>query len=404
MLGVNFGYTPAVPSVAWLSQGKLFVQLADASEPVEIESPYAQSVRVRATKIARRNAWKTQGRGARFMMGLGGAMGEDAVERDPGAIPIHFTGLCRGPRKSQVVYTLSTGAVSGMFAYDVPGREELRLFHGADQVVGDPAYHPDEDVFACTVRGKGAFAHLALMRGDGSELIEITEGESVDGAPSWVPGKRALVYQSCGIGRDQAGNVAGMSPSMIHRLDVEEAEITTLLEGEEFEYSAPRMAEDGTVWAIRRPRFKMKPPPVWRVALDVVLFPFRLLWALVQYLNFFSARYSGKPLLRSGDAKTRRADARRMLVMGNLVDAARETEGDDDDEAPAVPPGCELVKLKPGAKQVEVVARSVAYFDLCPDGTVIHSDGRTITHRVGDETKTLARGKYIHEIVALAEK
>jgi len=390
-----------MPSVAWLSQGKLFVQLADAGEPIEIESPYAQSVRVRATKIARRNAWKTQGRGARFMFGLGGAMGEDAVERDPGAIPIAFTGLCRGPRKGQVVYTMSSGVVSGLFSYDVHAREELRLFHGADQIVGDPAYHHDEDVFACTVRGKGAFAHLALMRGDGSELLEITEGEAVDGAPSWVPGVRALVYQSCGIGRDAGGNVAGFSSTAIHRLDVEEGEITTLLDDAEYEYGAPRMAADGAVYAIRRPRVKYKPPPIWRVLVDAVLFPFRLLWALVQYLNFFAARYSGKPLLRSGDAKARRVDARRMLVLGNIVDAARETAEGDEDEAPAVDPSSELVCMRDGKQSV--IARGVAYFDLCADGSIVHSDGRTIVHRVGQETKTLAKGKYIHEIVALAE-
>lgn len=391
-----------MPSVAWLSQGKLYVQLADASEPLEIESPYAQSVRVRATKIARRNAWKTQGRGARFMMGLGGAMGEDALERDPGAIPIHFTGLCRGPRKGQVVYSLSTGVVTGLFSYDVHAREELRLFHGADQVVGDPAYHHDEDVFACSVRGKGTFAHLALMRGDGSDLVEITEGESVDGAPSWVPGQRALVYQSCGIGRDTAGNVAGFSATGIHRIDVEEGEITTLLEHEDWEYGAPRMAGDGTVYAIRRPKPKYKAPPIWRVAVDALLFPFRLIWAVIQYLNFFSARYSGKPLLRSGDAKARKVDARRMLVLGNLVDAARETEADDEEEAP-IAPNSELVCLKPGDKAPTVVARGVAYFDLCPDGSIVHSDGRTIVHRKGDATETIAKAKFIHEIVALGE-
>lgn len=114
-----------MPSVAWLSQGKLFAKLEGGGDPIEIESPYAQSVRVRATKIARRNAWKTQGRGARFMMGLGGAFADEALERDPGAIPIHFTGLCRGPQAGQVAYTLSSGVVSGLFLYDIGSRDTL---------------------------------------------------------------------------------------------------------------------------------------------------------------------------------------------------------------------------------------------------------------------------------------
>lgn len=388
-----------MPAVAWISGGKLYAQLAPGEPTREIESPYAESVRTRAAKIARRNAWKSQGRGARFMMGLGG-LAEDPFEQGAAAIPIMFTGLCRGRGPSRVVYSLMSGAVSGLFEYDLATNEEKRLFHGADAIVGDPAYQDDENVFACSVRGKGGFAHLAVMRGDGADLIDVTEGDAVDGAPSWIPGTRALVYQSSGIGRDAAGQIAGMSASAIHKLDVEKGAIETVLEEEDTDFTAPRVAADGTILAIRHAHVKVKPPSVGRILLDAILFPFRLIWAVIQYLNFFSARYTGKPLLTAGNAKQKRADARRMLVMGNLVDASREAEADE--EAPAVDPSWQLVRRTLDG-EIEVLARGVLSFDVCDDGTVVYCDGRSLFHLDKEGAKTtLAKSKqHIDELVVL---
>jgi hypothetical protein len=382
---------------AYLARDRVFARLEGDASPREIESPYGQSVRARAAKIARRNAWKSQGRGARFMMGFGGAP-EDALDREGPPVPITYAGLSRGGNASEIVYALTSGVVSGLFAYDVEKGEERRLFHGADAHVADPAYHDDEHVFVCTLRGKGGMAHIAVMRGEGSDLIELTEGDAVDGAPSWIPGERAIVFQTSGIGRDRAGNIAGFAPAAVHRLDVEKGSIEPVLEDERFDYTSPRVSKDGVLHALRKPRITTRAPiNPFRVLLQAVLFPFRLLWAFIQFLNFFGARYTGKPLITSGDAKTRRADARQMMIAGNLIDAARE--GDEEDE-PKIDPRWELVRKR--GEEIEVVARGVLCFDLCDDGGVIWSDGSSVRHQSHKgATETLAKDRGIHEILAL---
>jgi len=97
-----------VPDFAYLSGGRLFVKLGN-DQPREVESPFAESVVKRAASIARRNEWKTQGRGARFMMGMEGIPEELLRPKLDSAV--RCTGLSRGRHGAEIIYSLSTGAV-----------------------------------------------------------------------------------------------------------------------------------------------------------------------------------------------------------------------------------------------------------------------------------------------------
>jgi len=56
------------PSVLYVAQGKMNL-LEPGRPPRLIESKFAQSLVDRASAIHHRNAWKTQGTGAKFMSG-----------------------------------------------------------------------------------------------------------------------------------------------------------------------------------------------------------------------------------------------------------------------------------------------------------------------------------------------
>ena len=66
---------------------------------------------------------------------------------------------------------------------------------------------------------------------------------------------------------------------------------------------------------------------VARVVLDAILLPVRLLRALLSYLDIFSIRYSGKPLVSPGGSRQNRADVRKRIVAGNVMNAAARAEG-----------------------------------------------------------------------------
>jgi hypothetical protein len=90
--------------------------------------------------------------------------------------------------------------------------------------------------------------------------------------------------------------------------------------------------------------------PVYAVK-DAVLFPFRMAQAIFQYFNFFSVRYTGKPLATSKGAAQRHPDLKQMMIWGNLIDADRaasENRFGDPDAPSLVPSSWQLVRRSPG--------------------------------------------------------
>jgi hypothetical protein len=362
-------------TVAYLARGRLHVR-GEGEAARTIESEFAQKVRERALSLGRKHAWKQRGRGAQFA----GAMLALAGERDPAAMRIAMTSVARGRRAGELLYVLDTDDVGGVFAVAADGGDEQRLFHGNDQRVKH--VNVGVEAIACSVSGGGGTANLAAMRLDGSELIELTEGDSVDLAPSWKPGgERRLVYQSAGVARNAQGFPVGLGPFAIHELDIDSGRITTVAEAPAHDLLGPQLASDGTLYYLRRPYRVPGYRSPGRAAVDFLLIPVRLLWALFQFFNFFSARYTGKTLTAGGPRKEA-SDLRQLMIWGNLVDAEKAAaEGARrGDGAPAlVPPSWELMRQRAGG-EAEVLRRAVLSFDLCDDGTLVYADGSKVVH------------------------
>lgn len=388
------------PTIAYLAKGRLHVKDGDGA-PRVLESQFGLAVRDRAVRSNQLHSWKTEGRGARFMSG--GAMW-GAPARDPAAMRIAVTSLGRAREPGRLLYALETDEVAGLFALDVKSGEETRLFHGNTFRVQHPAARPEVELVACSVPHEGGTANLAVMRADGSELLEVTEGDSLDLAPAWVPGMPQLVYQSAGMGRDRTGAFIGYGPFSLHRIDLKSGELATVAEDPAADFLGPRVAADGTVWCIQRPWRAERKLSFLRFLLDVLLLPWRLLVALFSWLNFFAVRYTGKPLSSSGDTRRQAADLERMLVWGNLIDADKGARRArlKGDEAPAlVPPTWRLVRIAPGGAP-EVVARGVLAFDLGPAGEVVYSNGSALFALGPDgAAKRLHADEQIEQVVVL---
>jgi hypothetical protein len=387
------------PSVIYIAQGK--INLQEPGRPVRlIESQFGQSVIDRACRIEQRNAWKTQGTGAKFMAGRvlwGGG------EEDPSAIPMAVTGISCGTRNGELIYSIATHEITGVFALRNQATEEQRLFHTADFRVGQLSAHPTEDRVACVVQRRGT-SNIAVMRGDGSDLTDLTQGDSMDRAPSWVSGSSAeLLYQSAGIARNQQGNNVGTSSVRIERLNIDSGDITTLLGDEHYDYLEPRMDADGNLFCVRRPSWSRRRrfQPL-RAILDLILLPFRVLYALFQYMNFFTVRYTGNPLVTSGDARQKHADLRQIMLLENLMQAQRDAEGIFTREKDSlVARSWELLK-KPANGEPQVLQKGVLSFDLCADGSIVYTDGRRIFLLHPDGTKSvLGKDQFISQVLAL---
>ena len=347
----------------------------------------------RALQIQRRHAWKEQGRGAQFR-GLLWSGAQGAAH--PG---LAITSLTRGDRPGELLYALETREIAGVFAVSADGAFERRLFHGNDRRVRFLHARAGAGQVLCSLYREGTAA-VAAMNADGNDLTELTEGDSLDLAPSFEQGTtRRIVFQSAGIGRTKDGHPAAVGPFAIRRLDLDRGEIDTVAEDAAYDFLGPRGLADGTTLAIRRPHAGQGGGSFWGATKDFLLFPARLLYALFQFLNFFSARYAGKPLTTAGGPK-KEADAHQMMVWGNLMEATAQEEGDDDTPA-VVPSSWTLVRLHPDGRS-ESLARGVLAFDTGADGTVVYTNGRGV-YRLGPggSKERIASGTGIEQVVVL---
>lgn len=385
--------------VAYIAQGR--INLLEPGRPARlIESKFGQSLLDRATQIQQRNAWKTQGTGAKFMSGraLWGGSPDDAT-----VIPMAVTGISCGTKNGELIYSIATDEITGVFSLRNGAKDEQRLFHTADFRISQLRAHPTEDRIACVVLGRG-FSNIAAMRGDGCELTDVTQGDSLDRAPAWVPGSpHELVYQSSGVARDNQGRNMGASSSRIELLNLESGEIRTLLGDTQYDYLDPQMDADGNLYCIRKPTLSLhrKFHPL-RALFDLLLLPVRLLFAFFQFVNFFTARYTGKTLVTSGDARQKRADMFQMMMLGNLMQAQHEAEASvDRDKHGLVSRKWELLKRSSNGQE-EVVQRGVLSFDLCGDRSIVYTDGSHIyvVHPDG-ERETLGKDQLISQVLAL---
>lgn len=369
-------------SLAYLADQQVHLVLGDGTEE-PLTSAFVEDVRRREASIERKTGWKTKGTGARFMGAA--ALWDDAEGKRS---PAMFTSLTRGRRRGEILYAITTGPVSGLFAYDLVTKEEQRIVHGTDGAAVSVATSDDHRVIAMARDQKNGSRNLAVMRDEGGDAALVTDGDSIDDAPSWVPvgpevteGRHQLVYQSTGIGRDAGGMVAGFGPTEIHLLDAERGSLRTIVSSPEHDFLGPRMMRDGTLFVMRRPYQGLpKAPDPTAYLKDGVLAPFRLLYAGFRYLDFFSMRYTGKPLANAGNSRARNVDARRLIERQNVAAAG---DAQDDADLRRAPADWVLLRRTPNGEET-VIAKNVVAYDVDAKGNAVVSDGDSVARIDGD--------------------
>lgn len=365
---------------AWLARNQLHVKTDRGVDT--LRSEFAEKARRKAAESVQRNAWKTQNSGALFM-GMGQRETNDLAHE----VPAFMTGVSSAP-DGGLLYSLELSEVAGVFETSRDGTNERRLFHGNVGGLRDLTRHPLAPLCAATVSNlKAGTSHVSLVGLDGEGVSVLTEGDTVERNPRWVPNQpRTVVFESAGVGRTPDGLFGGLGPSSIQTLDVKSGELATLAEEKDFDLCQPRLDAAGALYFVRRPWSTgddRRTPG--QVLLNLVLLPVRVVMAVFGWFNFFSMMYTGKPLLGGGNARSREADIRRMMLWGNMAKARQGALSDaqaDELKAVRAPSNWELIKRFNGKD--ETLQRAVATWDLADDGTILFSDGVDISVRRPD--------------------
>jgi hypothetical protein len=234
----------------------------------------------------------------------------------------------------------------------------------------------------CSISRDEGLHNLALFQPKkGGGFREITEGDSLDTYPRWVPGRRQVVYQTAGIGRNRDGDWVETAPCEIARLDFDDGEVTTLFANQSHDFLLPQMDANGNLYCIRRPYQPVRNHSFLNSLKDVALFPVRLVQGIFGFLNFFTSTFSGKPLSSAGGPRAATPNAKRLILYGNLVDAekvAKEySELADDDSRAAVPRSWELMCF-PEVGEPRVLTRGVMTYTIRSNNQIVYSNGKGV--------------------------
>ncbi len=369
--------------IAYLAQGKLYLQQAN-HQFREIKSEFGESIQRQRLQVQRRRAWKD--RGIRAMIMSPQAMAELDRQAES-VVPVAITSVCRS-REAELFYALEAAEMGALFRFDLEGDREDRLFHNADFQISHLDYSSPYNLIACTKSYPTGITNIATLAPHSVRPLDITEGDSIDLAPHWLPnGQKALVYQSAGVSRNREGFVIDRAPFSIQKLDFNQQDLLTLAEDPKSDFLGPQMGIDGLLYYIRRPYKSFHYSfHWWQFLKDVLLIPVRLAYAIFQFFNVFSQSFTGKPLIAAGTQQ--KVEPKRMWVWGDWVSLEKlpEKHAEDGDAPPLVPPTWELVRQ--GLQGTpEVLAKSVLAFDLARDGTIAYTNGSAIYLLFADGTR-----------------
>jgi len=359
-------------AIAYLAQGKIRVK--NGPHPSRtVDSAYANSIREKAVRAQQKHSWKS-GEGDMSPFAGAALWGKAAMN---GEVPMSITSICGGKETGGLIYSLESGSLCALLEIQT-GSEERRLWNDNRTRIRHITVSRRTGDMVFSVLHENGTANIGVkLNGEGG-IQELTEGDSFDTAPRWLPGEgRKIVFQSAGIGRNREGHFFALGPFSIQQLDADAGEMTTLLEDRAYDYLAPQCREDGSLLYIRRPHLDHERIHPVRAVKDVVLFPFRLLYAIFHFLNFFSTIFTGRKLTSAGGAKAREMDMKQMMIWGNLVRAQRPASKVEDESADLVPKSWELHR-RTASGETKVLATGVLAYDIGENGRIIYTNGNAI--------------------------
>ncbi|OYU99282.1 MAG: hypothetical protein CFE26_25945 [Verrucomicrobiales bacterium VVV1] len=381
------------PLVALIADGRLIVAGLDGSSKTH-DCQFAADILRRQQQSTEKNSWMRgdEGSGNGGMFSAGTIWGKrGSVSQQESARPM-IVAVEGGDRTDSMVYALWTGVVGAFLDYDFNEKYERRVFHRENFQVSHLDRSALDGRLICRV-GDHQGARIALLDSDGRNSRLVTEGDSLDGAPSWIPDSAdSIVYHSAGLSRTANGHVVGLGPYAIHRLNFSGHDLETLLESPDHDYLAPQMDARGVLHCIRRDYEGPggTRPSIWTTVKDALLFPFRLFRIMVDFFQILSHLVSRKPLVTAGQQKLDGPEPVRLWIHGRMSDLEKAEKSNSPDGALA-PADWVLIRREPDGRET-ILAKHVLTYDLGKNGDIVWSDGRNLHHlEAGTSRKILSK-------------
>jgi hypothetical protein len=372
--------------------------LLDGNKSITVPCQAIDQYKKNLVEIQQRKEWKTKGTGAQF---TGNFSQDDQVDLNH----IFPTDVVL-TSDHKMIYTacLQEGTSINIKSLNDLQETEGLILRKNDFVVQDMAYDEAKKRLALSVNSNGYERHICILPLDANRTQYLTEGDCQDSNPCFDPqDTMQLYYDSCGLAYGE--HRIAYSPKEIYHLDMGTGELQTIASDPKFDFFKPKMDSLGNLYFIKRPysRDGSHHSPVTTIK-DIIFAPFKIIRAIVGWLDFFTQRYTGESLkTTSGNnpAKSQQKSEEELFVEGNLIKAQQNLERNQKsgEKYPGmIPKSWELVKMSPTG-EMTTLKRGVMSFAL-KDDTIFYSNGKYLIELDADQNEHLRiEAKLISKII-----
>jgi len=346
-------------------------------------------------EIKQRKEWKTTGTGAQFM-------GRSTHDKDDSAhiYPSDVVFV----DQSKMIYAARLETGTAIYSKSLLNLEDIEglVLRKTDFITHDMAYDATHKRLVLSASIPGQFEmHLSVLDVDGNRIQHVTEGECQDANPIFDPQNSDVVYyDSRGYAFNQKGHLF-FGPKRICRLNLKTGELEAVVEHPDYDFLKPQKDSLGNLYFLKRP-YKNKRAP-FSLLKDIILAPFKLIKAIIGWLDFFTQNYAGESLKTTtgnNPAKVKQKTQEELFIEDNLinVDKTRQQNINTGEKFPGIiPSSWELIKMSPSG-ELETLKKGVLSYTV-NNGHIVYSNGELLVELGQDQTETkLIEGKLITKI------
>lgn len=356
-----------------------FEYATDDCAPKESESEYLNHYIKSSTQINDKNAWKNRGFGATFRSN--GTYENEAKKE----IHTSVNGIALA-ENGEFFYSITVNEMSGIFRKNISETKdsEQHVIHASDMEFYDIDYSGKSQLLAASITNDSFVRNIALFDLRQGDYHILTDGDSIDRHPYFSRSRpNTVLFDSGGIGRDSSGNFVEYGPSAIYRIDTLTNQIEELVSQEGVSLISPKDDDDGNLYYIERPaKYKEKKPNIF---LEILLIPFKLIYAIYRFLEAFTMLFTGKTFTShtSGNNPAKNRNERELFIEGNRIEAEKNLKKSKKrgEKFPGIAPQSWKLLRRGANGESETLMTGVIAFDLDDEGNLIFTNGKNVLLR-----------------------
>lgn len=374
------------------------IRVLDEGEEGTYASQYIADYRERMRRMVKNKEWKHSGMGAMFRGDTMSEVGMDSETRVDAYInSVHAAG------EDKVLYTFTVNQTSGVIEKTLSAKKDGERFilHTNDGELLSSDYNVTDGKFVAELKRGEISSDLVLLDTERGDYVSITDGDSRDENPSFSKKRPGVIlYDSLAAGRNARGEFVEYAPAAVYEYDLNTLDLKEIRASEKYSYIKPVEDENGDIYCIRKPaKERERHNPV----VEILLIPYRLLMAIVNFIQIFVVFFTGKTMTGGGNnpAKGRDTDSRQMIIRGNVIEVDKEIARNKkfkDKDLAFIPASWKLVRIHGGEE--EEMKSGICDFSLA-EGGVVCTNGRKVFFLKDGKSEKIAEGELVLNVATV---